>query len=445
MKKLVLILVVSQVVLTASAKVGFKVEMNHPDALYRLGEEAVLTVTATNAPGVLAREGQVDWRLDNFTEEGVVAKGAWDFSTENPRTFRWALNRPDFLRLRITGDLVNDLSAWHRRQFWWGVGFEPTKIQPGGPNPADFDAFWADAITRLERSVPLDAKVTRVPARSTKAYDYFRISFATVGGRRVYGFMSVPTDKSKAPYPVIFEVSSAGQGRWTMDMDRGLPDRIRVYFTVHSFDPPATVEELQPLHAELAAENFRRYGTRDYAVSGIAVSREEYYFYDKILGINRALDWVAARPDVDRKRIGYVGGSQGGGFGWYLAGLNKNIASCVLHVPALSDMLGIMGGHASGWPHLVENLPANLKENAKRNLPYFDGANFARRVTCPIRVSVGFVDTACNPASVYAAFNVCPSKNKKISDGVGLGHFGQTAVLDRVNDLWQRNLGKATD
>ena len=58
----------------------------------------------------------------------------------------------------------------------------------------------------LSREVPLDAQMTKVPQRCTAAFDFYRISFATFG-RRVYGYMSVPTDKAKAPYPVIFEVS----------------------------------------------------------------------------------------------------------------------------------------------------------------------------------------------------------------------------------------------
>ena len=427
--------------LEAAETVGFKVESTRPSAHYRCGETAEFTVTATNGLGEAVRMGAVNWRLDNFTDEGVVVTGVWNFAEGNPRTFRGTLQKPDFMRLLVTGDLVRDLNAWTRRQFWWGVAFEPEKIRPGGPNPADFDAFWSNAVAKLEREVPLDPRVTRVAARSTAAYDFYRISFATVGGKRVHGFMSVPTDKSKAPYPVIFEVSSAGEGRWTMDMDRGLPDRIRVYFTVHNFEPPATVEELRQLHRQMSAEQHKTYGT-GYEKFGLAWSREDYYFYDKILGINRAANWVWSRDDVDRKHFGYVGGSQGGGFGWYLTGLNPRFTSAVLHVPALCDTLGYQGGHASGWPHLIERTPADKRAAAAKNAPYFDGANFARRTKCPIRVSVGFVDTACNPASVYATFNVCPSVDKQISDGVGLGHFGQTAVLDRVNNLWQQNLGQ---
>lgn len=421
------------------SKVGFKVEADRPSAHYRCSEEAVLKVTATNGCGEAVHAGTVEWALDNFTTEGTVATGVWNFAEGNPRAFRGTLANPDFLRLKISGELVNDLSPWTRNQFWWGVAFEPEKILPGGPDPVDFDAFWSNAVARLEREVTLDARVTHVQERSTKEYDFYRISFATVGGKRVYGFMSVPTDKRKAPFPVIFEVSSAGDGLWTMDMDRGLPDRIRVYFTVHNFEPPKTVDELRKIHREMGWKHNKAYGT-GYEKFGLAWSREDYYFYDKILGINRAVNWVWSRDDVNRRRFGYIGGSQGGGFGLYLVGLNPHFTSAVLHVPALCDTLGYQGGHASGWPHLIEGTPDDKKAAAALNAPYFDGANFARRVTCPIRMSVGFVDTACNPASVYAAFNVCPSKDKMISDGVGLGHFGQTAVIDRVNDLWQSRM-----
>ena len=421
-------------------RIGFKVEAARANAHYRCGEDAVLKVTATNGYGEVARQGSLDWKLDNFTDDGVIASGTWNLADENPRTFHGTLDKPDFLRLLIKGDIVQDANGWTPKQFWWGVAFEPENIMPGGPCPEDFDVFWKSAIDRLEREVPLDPRIVHVPGRSTSDYEFYRISFATVGGKRVYGFMSVPTDKTKAPYPVLFEVASAGTGRWTMDMDRGLPDRIRVYFTVHNFDPPETVEELQNIHRTLGAQMIAKYGT-GYENYGLAWSREDYYYYDKILGINRAVNWIWSRDDVDRTNFGYVGGSQGGGFGWYLTGLNKHFTSAVLHVPALSDILGFLGGHASGWPRPIEETPADKRDLALRNAPYFDGANFARRTTCPIRVSVGFIDTACNPASVYAAFNVCASKDKAISDGIGMGHFGATAVLDRVNDLWQERIG----
>ena len=66
-------------------------------------------------------------------------------------------------------------------------------------------------------------------------------------------------------------------------------------------------------------------------------------------------------------------------------------------------------------------MPEN-KAAARRNAAYFDGVNFAARITCPIAFSVGFVDTIAPPHAGYAAYNACPSGNKRMFGSVGFGH-----------------------
>ena len=52
---------------------------------------------------------------------------------------------------------------------------------------------------------------------------------------------------------------------------------------------------------------------------------------------------------------------------------------------------------------------------------YFDAAHFARRITGPVIVSVGFIDQTCSPSSVYAAFNEIRTP-KRIFNGPLNGH-----------------------
>ena len=134
-------------------------------------------------------------------------------------------------------------------------------------------------------------------------------------------------------------------------------------------------------------------------------------------------NWLAARPEVDRKRFRYNSTSQGGGFGLWLCGLNKNFTRAVVFVPALTDLLGFrQGNRESGWPRLVEAQLDENKSAAERNAPYFCGVNFARNIRIPIRVEVGSADTVCPPMAGFSAFNVMPSKDKGIRIALGQGH-----------------------
>ena len=396
----------------------YKVETDKPDGIYRCGETATFTVRllSTNA---LAAAASPRAKLDNFGTS-VLTNMPFDVSATGVAfTVSGTLREPGFLRLSLpmTKDGRKDPSVF-------SVGFEPERIVKGSPSPADFDAFWARARARLAREVPLDARMTKVPERSTAAFDFYRISFATFG-RRVHGYMSVPTDKSKAPFPVDFGVNAAGFGNWTNNM-QGERDSIRVQFSVYPFEPDWKWKEvgLEAKYKAMDAEVQSKYGAPRYCVAGITESRESYFFYPVILGIDRAVDWVAARPDVDKTRFRYQGTSQGGGFGFYLCGLNRTFTCAAFYVPAITDTMGYLAGRQSGWPQIVENNSSTPERRAaaEKWAPYFDGANFASRIICPVRVAVGFSDTTCPPCAVYAAYNEIKVADKAIGNGIGMTH-----------------------
>ena len=401
-----------------SARPMFQVVADNPACLHACGETTTFTVTALTGEGTntcRATEGRVNVMLDNFGPT-VFETREVDLARTNPFQVTGSLREPGFLRLTVQG------KGFEKKVY--SVGYDPQKIEKGSPSPDDFDAFWSEARARIRREVPLDARVTRIAERSTAAFDFYRISFATYG-RRVHGYMSVPTDKTKAPYPVDFQVYAAGFGGWTNDL-HGKPDAICVNFAVYPFEPHWNWQKLglQAKYDEMNAELGKIWHTSNYSTAGIAKSREDYFYYPVILGIDRAVDWVAARPDVDKTRFRYEGTSQGGGFGFYLTGLNKSFTRAAFYVPAITDTMGYLKGRQSGWPRLVESnsASADRRAAAEKHAPYFDGANFAARIRCPVRVAVGFSDMTCAPCAVYAAYNAIPVKDKAIVHGIDMTH-----------------------
>ena len=393
----------------------FKISADKENCLYRCGETATFAVTAVGTNGQPVTEGSVSATVDNFGPQQQV-KRTVDLAKENPFRLSGTLSAPGFLRLTV--------SAGKGKPTMFGVGYEPEKIEKGSPSPADFDAFWAKAVADLDATVPADPQLKLLPERSAGAFNFWRISFATWGGTRVYGYLSIPKDASaEKKYPVRFQVPAAGNGRahWTNNM-QGADDAICMLITVHPYEPPFDLDELEKCFAANVASLKEKYGTSSYAVSGIAKSREDYYFYRALLGINRAANWLAARPEVDLSHFTYSGTSQGGGFGFLLLGLNRHFTKGVMYVPAITDTMGYLKGRQSGWPRVVENQREEDKAAAERNAPYFDGANFASRIACPVRVAVGFADNTCAPCAVYSAYNAIPVKDKQIVHGIGMTH-----------------------
>ena len=256
----------------------------------------------------------------------------------------------------------------------------------------------------------------------------YELRIPSTQGRYVWGYFSEPVDKTKGPFPLQVGVPGAGPSSWGCAMDG---NSMHLKVNVHYYDPAVLKGEPHKSAKCLAVQKeedqayAKKYPVKTvrYTQCGIAASREDYFYYGVILAANRAVDWAASRPGVDPKRVSYRGGSQGGGFGLILTGLNKRIRRASIAVPAITDLLGDrVSSREAGWPRLIDaQLPEN-REVASKNAPYFCGVNFARQIDVPVGFVVGFIDTVCPPHAGYAAYNVCPSKKKAIFDSIGWGH-----------------------
>lgn len=396
-----------------SSAAKIEVSQDHADALYRVGEEASFSVAVRDDSGALLKSGEAKWTLDNFGTVKLSA-GSANLADGNPFIIRGKMEEEGFLRLRVSAASNSVV---------WGVGYDVEKIRQSEPCPADFDAYWASEKARLDREVPLDPKMTLDERHSTTVYNCYRVSFATFNGKRVYGFLAVPKDASAAPFRVRVSVPGAGPGA---TYTRTVPGEIALVMNVHTFEPEATYEAQGVTMKRQNVALAERFGLPDKgaycSLAGIAESREEYFYHDVMLGIDRAVDWVCARPDVDLANVSYSGSSQGGGFGLFLTYLNSHFTKAFVAVCAITGHYGYRQNRMNGWPRLIDGQPSAKRAIAERNAAYFDGVNFAARVRTPIRFLVSFADMTCPPANVYAAYNVCPSSDKAIVNAIGSGH-----------------------
>lgn len=405
--------------------------LDRSDAHYACGDDAVFTVTVLAEDMELpATNGVCRWRLDNFGGM-IVAEGETNLADGNPFVVRGTLESPGFLRIRVNGD-EKSVSGLY------SAAYEPERISVGVEKPTDFDRFWDVSVARLEREVPLDPEMEKIEELSDAEISFYRVSFATFGGRRVYGTLCEPTDISKGPYPLLVEIPGAGPG--PLESEYRTTNRIcRLMMGVHTFRIPRTREERAREYEAQEAKYRAAHGpssARAYPVGGLLESVEASHYYPVILGINRAVSWAALRPEVDRERVAYVGVSQGGGFGIYITALNPFIRRSFIGVPALSDLFGYhVNGRQSGWPEVNEfetdrdpDRLAKLEKNAR----YLDAAYFAERIRCPVRFSVGYIDESCAPHAVCATYNRVPSTDKILYHGIGGAHGSRNAPMDEI-------------
>ena len=130
------------------------------------------------------------------------------------------------------------------------------------------------------------------------------------------------------------------------------------------------------------------------------LSRDESYFLRMYLGVYRAVEYLASRPDWDGKTIVVTGTSMGGQQSFVAAGLNPRVTDLVVNVPAGADVTAALHERWASYPNWNVSNPRVL-ETAR----YFDTANFASRITARSLVGMGFIDDVSAPAGVWAVFN----------------------------------------
>lgn len=420
----------SAVVLLA-APLRFEVTTDRPDAVYSRGETVAFTVKAFAEDGTLATNGTYAALIDNFGSETAACVRV-EVAQANPFRISGRLDEPGFLRLRISGEVRNPTSF--TSEFVWGAAVSPREIVEKRKCPDDFDAFWAAGVRRLAAEVPLDPRLEKDEARSAKdrAFDWYQVSFATFG-RRVYGWMSVPKGVigSGRKVPGRVQVPGAGFGSWSQEgLSRSGAASLQM--TVFPFAPSLDIDANRPAFDRFETDLCASAPREPYYLHGIDGAREDCFYYAVLLGINRAADWFAAQDFVDAADFTYNGTSQGGGFGLMLLGLNRRFTRGCVYVPALTGHFAHLDGRQDGWPQFAARKLGADRAAIDRNAPYYDGVNFAQRITVPVRFAVGFSDVVCAPHAVYSAYNVCTSPDKDIVNCPGMGHGVHGWVYERL-------------
>ena len=139
----------------------------------------------------------------------------------------------------------------------------------------------------------------------------------------------------------------------------------------------------------------------------------------------RAIDYIEQYTDWDGKNLGVTGSSQGGFLSLATAGLDKRVSCYGAVHAALCDHTASLQGVACGWPHYFYWMSPEQRKASQDKIEtsrYYDGVNFARRITCPGWFSFGYNDDVVPPTTAYATYNVVTAP-KKLSVYQQTAHF----------------------
>jgi cephalosporin-C deacetylase len=391
--------------------VKVNISLNHKDWTYKVNEVAKFSVQVLKY-GNLMENVTIDYEtgpemLPDVKKEGVVLK---DGTTE----FSGTMKVPGFYRVRVwavvDGKRYEGLAT---------AGFEPEKIQPTVKDPADFDAFWTNAIAEA-RKINLDPRITLMPERCTSDANVYHISFQNEAvGSRIYGMLAIP--KKPGKYPAILRVPGAGIRPYSGDPKTAAQGVIALEIGIHGI--PVNLDK--EVYDNLMNGALSSYWT-------VKMNNRDAFYYKRVyLGCVRAVDFIFTLPEFNGTDIAVTGGSQGGALTIVTAGLDKRIKYMAAFYPALCDYSGYLNKRAGGWPHYFKE--TEPKPGEIETLAFYDVVNFARRVTVSGFYAWGYNDITCPPTSMYSAYNVITAP-KELQIFLETGHWTFPEENDAVSN-----------
>lgn len=269
-------------------------------------------------------------------------------------------------------------------------GYAPEHMRRFNTAPQDLRAFWDEARQELDRVAP-QFKLTPMPEGSTAQTDCFLVEMRSLGDVRVRAWFEIP--KSPGPHPAVLRVPGYTGAMWPM---KSVSDMAVLSLDIrgHGFsqDDVPGISDTAP----------------DFVLRGM--SDPNHYFYrGAIMDCIRGVDFVASRPEVDAKRIGITGGSQGGMLSLVTAALDKRIKVCAPDIPFVSDHMKTF--RMTQWPgSIIRGWVAADPENntwavAAATGRYFDAKNLAGWIECPVFMGIGLQDPVCPAPTNFAGYN----------------------------------------
>ncbi len=280
----------------------------------------------------------------------------------------------------------------------FSFGYDVQHLDHDYAPPPDFDSFWSATLDSLA-AVPAEVEMALDSQRMSDEAEVYRISFTSLHGVRVHGWLTLPVGKEEPVAGLaLFPGYSSGQIRPAVDYSR------RGYATISIQVRGYGVDQ-------------EEYPKDNSSYMTIGCERPETYIYREIVcHCLRAVQLLGERPEVDPQRVGVVGGSQGGGLSLLVAGLNPKVAAVLASVPFLTDFERSMPMTGNPfrdlWRYMEQN-PAS-REAVMNTVRYFDTVSLAGRITAPAIVSAGLFDRTCPAPSIYRMFLELGSPEKQV-------------------------------
>lgn len=278
---------------------------------------------------------------------------------------------------------------------------EELKVYKGrNPRPKDFDEFWEKSLKEM-RAVKPHVEIKKA-AFQTKNVECMDLYFTGMGNARIHVKYCRPKHVEE-PHPavILFHGYTGNAGTWT-DMLSYAADNFSV-FSMDCRGQGGSSEDLGGVHGTTM---------KGHIIRGLDDGPEHLLFRNIFLDTAQLAGLVMERDEVDPKRVGVHGQSQGGALTLVCAALEPRIKRLTPLFPFLCDYKRVWEMDLAKDPY--EELtyyfrwfdPCHEREDEIfERLGYIDVQNFVHRIRGEVLMGTGLMDTSCPPSSQFAAYN----------------------------------------
>ena len=355
------------------------------DALsYTCGEDMKFNISLMCEGRVISCP-QFKWEIS--ADDGQNARSGFVSGKNGTLTLSASISKPGFVRLIVTPCDENGRAILGMETFDGGAGADVMKLEQGMAEPADFDEFWKKQLAELDKVKPEVISMVEVDA-GTPGYVAYDVKIKCVGPTPVSGILTMPAGAKAGSLKAQMTFMGYGYAGVTPVC---APNTL--YFNVNAHG----IENLrEDAYYKEFEQSHYKYGW----------DKEEnknpetcYFLYMDLRNIQGAR-WLLTRPEYDGRGLYLRGGSQGAMQCVAVAAFVEETVDLELFIPWLADLGGKEAGRIQGWvPEANPDVTGIL---------YYDTANLAKRVKCPVRIQGYLGDYTCPPSTLvvlYKSFN----------------------------------------
>ena len=279
------------------------------------------------------------------------------------------------------------------------------QYQGRNPRPADFDAYWEDALAEMNAVDP-QVELVKADIETTFA-ECYHLYFTGVRGARVHAKYIQPKHLSDPqPAVLMFHGYSGHSGNWLDKLAYAAQG-----ITVAALDVRGQGGRSQDSSAYTGWTHSGQF------VRGLGGDPQNLAFRHIFLDTAQLAKIVMSMAHVDETRVGAYGASQGGALTLACVALEPRVKYAAPVYPFLCDYQRVweMDLAIDAYEELRRWFRAFDPRHEREaevftQLGYIDIQHLAPRIRAEVKMGMGLMDKICPPSSQFAAYNKITAK-----------------------------------